>query len=281
MNRETPGKESFSGQFYPEQSVFHGFIGHPEGSSDVNATRSNWMVANSNFLNITFQSDDVFNNFGTSLTFKCSNSSHLNATENLGFDAEMLKQKTNENTVALIPKKLEKNSLIENEIMESNGTGDCHFIKLEENLIAAFIDAEIFEIKIKLKNRIERENIFLHFGNTKTIEGRAHQTSSFREISLCERTGFHEPFEVSLNEEENEIAISYRQYKISEIDFGNFLRVKKNTESIYFGSIILPRVFTLIASGKMSKFKSIEVDVNPENEFNIKSFKDTIQVQEW
>ena len=76
-----------------------------------------------------------------------------------------------------------------------------------------------------------------------------------------------------LNEDEDEIVISYRQYKISETDFGNFLHVKKNTESIYFGSIILPRVFTLIASGKMSKFKSIEVDVNPENEFNIKNFK--------
>ena len=83
-----------------------------------------------------------------------------------------------------------------------------------------------------------------------------------------------------LNEEEDQIAISYRQYKISEIDFGNFLRVKTNTRSIYFGSVILPRVFTLIASGKMPKFKSIEADVNPENEFNIKNFKDTIKVQE-
>ena len=81
-----------------------------------------------------------------------------------------------------------------------------------------------------------------------------------------------------LNEEEDEIAISYRQFKISETDFGNFLRVKTNTKSIYFGSVILPRVFTLIASGKMSKFKSIEVDVNPENEFNIKNFKDNIEV---
>ena len=83
-----------------------------------------------------------------------------------------------------------------------------------------------------------------------------------------------------LNEEEDEIAISYRQYKISETDFGNFLRVKTNTKSIYFGSIILPRVFTLIVSGKMSKFKSIEIDVNPENEFNIKNFKDSIEVKE-
>ena len=83
-----------------------------------------------------------------------------------------------------------------------------------------------------------------------------------------------------LNEEEDEIAISYRQFKISETDFGNFLRVKTNTKSIYFGSVILPRVFTLIVSGKLSKFKSIEVDVNPENEFNIKNFKDNIEVQE-
>ena len=86
--------------------------------------------------------------------------------------------------------------------------------------------------------------------------------------------------EVILNEEEDEIAISYRRYKISETDFGNFLRVKTNTKSIYFGSVILPRVFTLIASGKMSKFEFIEADVNPENEFNIKNFKDTIKVQE-
>ena len=81
LNKGTPGKEWFSGQFYPEQSVFYGFIGEPEGSSDVNATRSKWMIANSSFLNITFQSDDIFNNFGTSLTFKCSNSSHFNGTE--------------------------------------------------------------------------------------------------------------------------------------------------------------------------------------------------------
>ena len=73
---------------------------------------------------------------------------------------------------------------------------------------------------------------------------------------------------------------SYRQYKISETDFGNFLRVKTNTKSIYFGSVILPRVFTLIATGKISKFKSIAADVNPENEFNIKNFEDTIEVQE-
>ena len=53
-----------------------------------------------------------------------------------------------------------------------------------------------------------------------------------------------------------------------------------HTKSIYFGSVILPRVFTLIASGKLSKFKSIEVDVNPKNEFNIENFKDTIEVQE-
>jgi len=85
---------------------------------------------------------------------------------------------------------------------------------------------------------------------------------------------------VILNEEEDEIAISYRQYKISETDFGNFLRVKTNTKSIYFGSVILPRVFTLIATGKISKFKSIAADVNPENEFNIKNFEDTIEVQE-
>ena len=83
-----------------------------------------------------------------------------------------------------------------------------------------------------------------------------------------------------LNEEEDEIAISYRQYKISETDFGNFLRVKTNTKSIYFGSVILPRVFTLITSGKMSKFESIEVDINPEIEFNIKTFTDSIEVQE-
>ena len=94
-------------------------------------------------------------------------------------------------------------------------------------------------------------------------------------------TGCYEPFEVILNEDEDEIAISYRQYKISETDFGNFLRVKTNTKSIYFGSIILQRVFTLIVSGKMSKFKFIEVDVNPENEFNIKNFQDSIEVQEW
>ena len=81
LNRETPGKESFSGQFYPEQSVFHGPIADPVGSSDVNATRSKWMIANSGFLNITFQSDEVFNNFGTSLTLKCSNLSHLNDTQ--------------------------------------------------------------------------------------------------------------------------------------------------------------------------------------------------------
>ena len=84
----------------------------------------------------------------------------------------MFKQRTHE---------IKENSLIKNEIMVSNGTGDCNFIKLEENLIAAFIDAGIFEAKIKLENRIERQNIFLHFGNVKTIEGRAHQTSSFRE----------------------------------------------------------------------------------------------------
>ena len=189
-----------------------------------------------------------------------------------------------------------ENSLIEHEKIISIGTGECNFIKLEENLIVAFIDAVIFEIKIKLENRIERENIFLHFGNTQTTEGRAHQTSSFWEsisweisqgpsddpirIHSCEPTGYHQPFEVILNEEEDEISISYRQYKISETDFGNFLRVKTNTKSIYFGSVILPRVFTLIASGKMSKFKSIEADVKPENEFNIKNFKDTIQVQE-
>ena len=82
------------------------------------------------------------------------------------------------------------------------------------------------------------------------------------------------------NEEEDEIAISYRQYKISENDFGNFLRLKTNAREIYFGTVILPRVFTLIASGKMLKFKSIEVDVNPQNEFNIKNFKDSIEVQE-
>ena len=198
LNRKTPDKELFSGQFYPEQSVFYGSIGDPEGSSDVNTTRSKWMIANSSFLNITFQSDDVFNNFGTSLTFKCSNWSHLNATEkgkksiklfgfhgiisDLGFDAEMFKQKTDENTVVLTPKKFKQNSLIENDTMVSNGTGECNFIKLEENLIVAFIDAEIFEIAIKLENRIEKQNIFLYFGNTKTIEGRAHLTSRFREI---------------------------------------------------------------------------------------------------
>ena len=81
LNRETPSKEWFSGQSYPEQSVFYGSIDDPECRSDVNATRSKWMIANSSFLNITFQSDEVFNNLGTSLTFKCSNSSHLNATE--------------------------------------------------------------------------------------------------------------------------------------------------------------------------------------------------------
>ena len=88
----------------------------------------------------------------------------------------MFKQKTDENTIALAPKKFKEN-LIGNEIMVSNGTGECNFIKLEENLIVAFIDAGIFEIKIKLENRVERENIFLHFGKTKTTEGRAHQTS--------------------------------------------------------------------------------------------------------
>ena len=82
------------------------------------------------------------------------------------------------------------------------------------------------------------------------------------------------------NEEEDEIAISYRQYKISENDFGNFLRLKTNAREIYFGTVILPRVFTLIARGKMSKFKSIEVDVNPKNEFSIENFEDTIEVQE-
>ena len=97
----------------------------------------------------------------------------------LGFDAEMFKQKTVKNTVALTSK--QENSLNENEIMESNGIGECNFIRLEENLIAAFIDAGIFEIKIKLEHRIGTENIFLHFGNTKNIEGRAHQTSRFRE----------------------------------------------------------------------------------------------------
>ena len=91
----------------------------------------------------------------------------------------MFKQKTDENTIVLTPKKSKENSLIESETMVSIGTGECNFIKLERNLIVAFIDAGIFEIKIKLENRIERENIFLYFGKTKTIEGRAHQTSSF------------------------------------------------------------------------------------------------------
>ena len=201
LNKGTPSKEWFSGQFYPEQSVFYGSIGEPEGSSDVNATRSKWMIANSSFLNITFQSDEVFNNFGTSLTFKCSNSSHFNATEkgkkdnisclnfinyeiyyiisDLGFDAETFKQKTDENTIAPTSKKSKENSLTESEKNISIGTGECNFIKLEENLIVAFIDAGVFEIKIKLENRVEKENIFLYFGKTKTIEGRAHQTSSF------------------------------------------------------------------------------------------------------
>ena len=89
----------------------------------------------------------------------------------------MFKQKTDENTIALTPKKFKENYLIRNEIMVSNGTGECNFIKLEENLIVAFIDAGIFEIKIKLENRVERGIVFLHFGKTKTTEGRAHQTS--------------------------------------------------------------------------------------------------------
>ena len=69
--------------------------------------------------------------------------------------------------------------MTESEKNISIGTGECNFIKLEENLIVAFIDAGVFEIKIKLENRVEKENIFLYFGKAKTIEGRAHQTSSF------------------------------------------------------------------------------------------------------
>ena len=40
------------------------------------------MIANTTVLFVEFQSDDVFNNLGTSLTFKCSNSSYFNDTEN-------------------------------------------------------------------------------------------------------------------------------------------------------------------------------------------------------
>ena len=91
-----------------------------------------------------------------------------------GFDAAKFKQKTDDNTIAPL----------ENEIMVSNGTGECNFIKLEEDLIVAFIDAGIFEIKIALENMIEKENIILHFGNTKFIEDRAHQTLNFLQ-SIC------------------------------------------------------------------------------------------------
>ena len=96
------------------------------------------------------------------------------------------------------------------------------------------------------------------------------------------QTDWMSPVEVILNGQDDEIAISYRQYNISDYDSGNFLRVETNTESIYFGSDILPRVFTLIASGKISKsiFKHIDVDINPGNEFNIDNFEDTIEVQE-
>ena len=81
-------------------------------------------------------------------------------------------------------------------------------------------------------------------------------------------------------EHDTEISISYRQYKTSDTDFGNFLRVETNTKSIFFGSITLPRVFTLIATSKKQKFKYIEVDINPRDDFNIIDFKDSIGVQE-
>ena len=80
---------------------------------------------------------------------------------------------------------------------------------------------------------------------------------------------------------DNEIVISYRKYKISDTDYGSFLRVESNRKSIFFGSVILPRVVTLIATSKLSKhkFKYIEVDTNPIDEFNIGDFKDVIEVQ--
>ena len=69
-----------------------------------------------------------------------------------------------------------------------------------------------------------------------------------------------------------------KHYRIGDLSF--FLTIER-VRKIYFGSVILPRVFTLIVSGEMSKFKSIGVDVKPENEFNIENFKDSIEVQEW
>ena len=70
-------EEYFCGQIYPEQSVFHRNIDHFEKQA-LNSTTSKWLIANTSVLNVEFQSDDVLNNFGTSLTFKCSDSNQLN-----------------------------------------------------------------------------------------------------------------------------------------------------------------------------------------------------------
>ena len=57
-------------------------------------------------------------------------------------------------------------------ILASN-FGECNFLKLNANLIAAFIDADMFEIKISLEGSEDKDNIVLYFGRTEKIQGRA------------------------------------------------------------------------------------------------------------
>ena len=60
--------------------------------------------------------------------------------------------------------------------VSSSNSGECNFLKLEENLIVAYMDAEIFEIKLSLEEAIDEAVIALYFGNIKTFSDRAHPT---------------------------------------------------------------------------------------------------------
>ena len=193
----------------------------------------------------------------------------------VGYDASKFKHETSDDRLERQARRLKRTD--ETKTVASRNFGECNFIKLEENLIIAFMDAEIFKIKLSLEGAMDDDIIELYFGNIKTIQDRAHRTRQFSRFFFLTRMSTRT---VDSKEHDNEISISYRKYKTSDTNFGNFLRVESNKKSIFFGSIILPRVFILIATSKKQKFEYIEVDINPRDDFNIIHFKDSIDVQE-
>ena len=68
-------RHTYCGRYYKSNTIFKASIDQSIATMNNDQVTSKWLVVETSSIVIDFQSDEIFTNFGTSMTFRCSNSS--------------------------------------------------------------------------------------------------------------------------------------------------------------------------------------------------------------